>query len=286
MAFTAYLEANNKVYFTGITDPKATWCYKDDKCGEATWPTPCASGKAQSPIDLPKIEKTSCTIKSFPRETYESQYFSLESNKKTVGVKLLDFEPSFEWQEQQATYTFHSIQFHWGGNDSIGSEHTISGKQFALEMQLIHYRDNLNSLEEAIGSNLKNSLAIISVLFEVDAKVEKNEDLQPIIKFLPAFTIPMLARKVNPGALMKGSEAYTYQGSLTIPSCGEQVQWLIWKQPIKISRSDVEVFRKVTSTNKGGPLLDNFRSIQKLEDRKVQLCEIKFDKDKRRQISE
>ncbi|CAL8069463.1 unnamed protein product [Orchesella dallaii] len=251
--------------FVGITDPEATWCYQDAECGEATWPELCSTGKAQSPIDLPAIKKTSCTIKNFPRESYESRHFILESNKRTVGVKLLDTEPSFEWKEHHGSYLLHSLQFHWGSNYSTGSEHTINSKQFALEMHLIHYRDDFNSIEEAINSEIKNSLAIIAVLFEADPNLEKNEDLQPILKYLPGVYYPeainSVRDKLSLGKFMQGSEAYTYQGSLTSPSCAEQVAWLVWKKPNRISISDLDSFRMVTNA-KEESIRNQFRKLE------------------------
>ncbi|ODM94882.1 putative carbonic anhydrase 5 [Orchesella cincta] len=275
------LHGQEESVFGSAMGPPTTWCYQDSKCGETTWSRLCLTGKAQSPIDLPEIEKSSCQIKNFPRPSYESSLFSLETNGRTVGIKLLDYEPIFQWKEQKASYGLHSIHLHWGANDSVGSEHTIHSKHFAFEMHLIHYRNDFNSIGEALSSGEKNALAIIALLFEVDPALEKNKDLEPLIRYLPGAYYPTsvvtVHVKFDIGKFMNGNEVYTYHGSLTSPSCDEQVMYMVWKQPSKISSSDLKVFRKVTNFF-GKPLVNNYRSIQKLNDRKVELCEIKYNK--------
>lgn len=38
------------------------------------------------------------------------------------------------------TYEFQHLTFHWGPDDTKGCEHTIDGKSFPLEMQVVHTR--------------------------------------------------------------------------------------------------------------------------------------------------
>ena len=37
------------------------------------------------------------------------------------------------------TYAFAQLHFHWGSNSKKGSEHTITGKRFAMEAHLVYY---------------------------------------------------------------------------------------------------------------------------------------------------
>ncbi|CAL8108189.1 unnamed protein product [Orchesella dallaii] len=114
------------------------WCYQDPSCGEATWGNLCSSGTAQSPIDLPEMEDPTCLIKNFPLSSYQSQLYTLETDGRTLGIKLLDTLPSFHWDDQEASYSLHSMHMHWSSNDSSGgSEHTINSTQFAAELHMI-----------------------------------------------------------------------------------------------------------------------------------------------------
>ncbi|CAL8128966.1 unnamed protein product [Orchesella dallaii] len=263
------------------------WCYQNATCGETTWPSTCLTGKAQSPINFPPLEKTTCTIKNFPRTSYNSQKFSLESNGKSLVIKLLDKTKQqrihFQWQEQNASYNFNSIHMHWGGNNSVGSEHSIDSKRFAIEMHLIHVRADFKTLPDALSFGKKNALAVLGILFEVDPnlKEKQNENLQPIVKNIHEIThsgvVKNLEEKLNLQAFMKGNHAYHYMGSLTTPSCNEAVAWLVWQKPIKISSLDLDALRTVKNTM-GEPLMNNFRSTQKTNERKITLCEIKAGK--------
>ena len=41
-------------------------------------------------------------------------------------------------------YQFHSLHFHWGPYD-VGSEHTLEGKAYAMELHLIHFNTKYGS---------------------------------------------------------------------------------------------------------------------------------------------
>ena len=60
----------------------------------------------------------------------------------------------------------------------------------------------------------------------------------------------------------------TYSGSLTTPGCMEIVNWINFIKPIKISKKQLEEFRKLK--DKGNDeLVDNFRPVQPLNGRPV-----------------
>jgi len=59
---------------------------------------------------------------------------------------------------------------------------------------------------------------------------------------------------------------FTYDGSLTTPPCSEIVTWIDFKEPILISRGQIQMFRLLLDDN-GHVLKHNFRPIQELGDR-------------------
>jgi carbonic anhydrase len=63
------------------------------------------------------------------------------------------------------SYIFHQLHFHWSDDDSRGSEHTKSGTSFPLEVQLIHYKEEFGSIQQAREE--PDGLAILSILFQV-----------------------------------------------------------------------------------------------------------------------
>jgi carbonic anhydrase len=44
-------------------------------------------------------------------------------------------------------------------------------------------------------------------------------------------------------------EYYTYMGSLTTPPCSEDVMWMVMKQPIKMSASQIAIFGRLYPMN-------------------------------------
>ena len=55
---------------------------------------------------------------------------------------------------------------------------------------------------------------------------------------------------------------YAYVGSLTTPPCTEGVQWIVLKEPIELSKDQIDRFMRVY-----GPIA---RPVQPLRDRKIE----------------
>lgn len=71
---------------------------------------------------------------------------------------------------------------------------------------------------------------------------------------------------------------WTYKGSLTHPPCSECVTWIIYRYPMTVSADQLEEFRRLHNHLKDLPpsvplddgfLVDNFRTVQPLNDRTV-----------------
>ncbi len=63
------------------------------------------------------------------------------------------------------TYSFVQLHFHWGADDSKGSEHTVDDIQYPLEMHMVHYNSDVyDSIGDAVTE--ENGLAVIGFLFD------------------------------------------------------------------------------------------------------------------------
>lgn len=64
------------------------------------------------------------------------------------------------------TYDFFTMIFRWGPNDTEGSEHMLDSCKFALELQVIHVKEDTcyASLSKAADDN---GLLIISYFYQV-----------------------------------------------------------------------------------------------------------------------
>ena len=62
------------------------------------------------------------------------------------------------------SYQMLQLHFHWGADNSRGSEHTINGVEFPMEMHIVHKKVGL-TVEEALGTS--DGLAVVGQMFEV-----------------------------------------------------------------------------------------------------------------------
>ena len=62
------------------------------------------------------------------------------------------------------SYQMLQLHFHWGADDSRGSEHTINGEEFPMEMHIVHKKVGL-TVEEALAT--PDGLAVVGQMFEV-----------------------------------------------------------------------------------------------------------------------
>ena len=65
-------------------------------------------------------------------------------------------------------YAFSHIDFHFGSENSKGSEHSLDEEHFPLEMEIIFYDGQLRNMNEVQYSQEKDAIAILSFLFEVN----------------------------------------------------------------------------------------------------------------------
>ena len=61
--------------------------------------------------------------------------------------------------------------------------------------------------------------------------------------------------------LPKEKDSFQYNGSLTTPPCSEGVKWVILKEPIEMSKEQIDTFREI--------FFYNNRPVQPLNEREV-----------------
>ena len=66
----------------------------------------------------------------------------------------------------------------------------------------------------------------------------------------------------------------TFLGSLTTPTCNEAVTWIIFPDTIPISLSQMSKFRSLSNGIEGLLLVDNYRHLQPVGNRKIFLRSI------------
>uniref|UniRef100_A0A8D0D177 protein-tyrosine-phosphatase n=1 Tax=Sander lucioperca TaxID=283035 RepID=A0A8D0D177_SANLU len=174
---------------------------------------------------------------------------------KTIAVLLKD-DYFVRGAGLPGRFKAEKMEFHWGHtNGSAGSEHSINGRRFPVEMQIYLYNsDDFDSLSAAIKER------------RIIATTQMHVYLQSFI-----------LRDLLPSSV---DSYYRYTGSLTTPPCIKVVEWIILSRPVYLSHSQLEAFYSIFTTEQQDHvksveyLRNNFRCIQTEE--KVTLSLILF----------
>ena len=185
----------------------------------------CETGGRQSPINIEMAN---------PGDHQESLVFYYNASKIHVlnnGHTIqVSHKSGCRVDLNRHAYKLRQFHFH------EPSEHHIEGKAFPMEMHLVH--------QDEVGHVL-----VIAVLMEIGAE---EPVLAEIWNWLPEQfgkerSVPLNASIGD--ILPSDTHHFSYTGSLTTPPCTEGVQWIVLKEPIKISKVDVEQFVNLIGHN-------------------------------------
>ncbi|EFP01178.1 CRE-CAH-1 protein [Caenorhabditis remanei] len=247
------------VFFISFKSSNASqnyqWSYDSDVFGgpdfwglvEKDW-WMCKKGRLQSPIDIQPdrllfdasvkpVRLDKLPVLSEFVNTGQMVRIRIGYSAKKPSVNITS-GPLYGYR-----YRVQRIDFHMGRGTENGSEHTINGRRFPMEVQLVAFNTDLYPNFTA-ASKSPHGIAILSVL--VDFGTQTNQEL---IKLTVATaSISYKDQRVQmadfePWRLLPFTrDIITYEGSLTSPGCHETVTWIILNQPIFITREHVSAF--------------------------------------------
>lgn len=185
-------------------------------------------------------------------------------------------------------YKFLQAHVHWQkDNSNDGSEHSINGTFYPMEIHFVHYNADYASIGAALGASQKDSLQVLGVFFQLSQT--GNPVLQQIIDAITASQDGDLLKSeeitgvtLNPCDFLGSgcgnlSSFNYYAGGLTTPPCNGAnssiVQWVLAEEFSTISQAQLDFFKtKIFADTTGDELQSlygNSRPIMPLGTRTV-----------------
>ncbi len=200
-------------------------------------------GEHQSPINIVEAKTIKSETEFNSSKILYDKEIELKEVKNNGHTIEFDFDKGDSIHYINENYQLIQLHFH------EPSEHTINGIRYPIEIHLVH-------------KSTKNNLTVLSVLAK-----EGNES--QLFEFFESF-LPLkkgeykvINKTIDLTTLFPVSkDYYSYSGSLTTPPCTENVNWVIFKQPIVISLDEVLRLKNTMPIN-------NYRTEQPLNNRIV-----------------
>jgi carbonic anhydrase len=203
----------------------------------------CATGRAQSPIDLSTSSPASLPGIEFHYDPISTR--QVFNNGHTIEVEV---EPGSAITVGGKTYELQ--QFHW----HAPSEHSVQkGARYDMELHLVH-RDGAGEL------------AVVGVLVR---RGRHHRALRPIWDVLPrgeGEEREVEVELTDEDLLPPNRAHFRYPGSLTTPPCTEGVRWHVLEHPVEMSNAQVNKFLRALNRS---CCLENARPTQPLNGRPV-----------------
>ncbi|XP_073429500.1 carbonic anhydrase 4 [Dendrobates tinctorius] len=257
------------------------WCYdiqaKSIPCnGPSKWSDIGATcgGTKQSPIDIvTKNSKFDSNLIEFKFEGYDKELeLELTNNGHTAKLLITQEKETIQISGGglSGTYIASQLHFHWGSKGKPGSEHSLNGNKYPIELHIVHAKKEARS-EPSGGSTTSGANAVLGFFFK---EGKSNDGYTNLVNGLSKISYEGNSTTVSKVKLQdlipKDLKVfYRYEGSLTTPECDETVTWTVFAEPIELSKSQIDAFYGNLKYGDNLEMIENFRPIQQLNGRKI-----------------
>uniref|UniRef100_A0A7N6FHE3 Carbonic anhydrase n=1 Tax=Anabas testudineus TaxID=64144 RepID=A0A7N6FHE3_ANATE len=241
------------LYFTFCV---SDWCYQSQFTCDHQCNTPDkwdhvfsdCKGKHQSPINI----VTRKTLKDerltpFQFNNYQQIFRGTIKNNGHSAQVGVPHVSTITGGGLPSTYKAVQFHLHWGSKGGPGSEHTIDGERYPMELHIVHMKQHYTDLKTALADT--EGVAVLGFFYEV--KDERKH-----------YNVGVDVPYVQTGNMLIPSQQnltsyYRYKGSLTTPGCSQSVIWTVFEKFSELKFHD------------GKPMVENFRPVQPLNGRQV-----------------
>ena len=236
-----------------------------DYSAQETWGDDCQLDSIQSPININEKEvvddNSKFSFESIDYKTIESTSVSYINDFSISTPTLDNGNITVKINGTIFTYKILNIHFH------LNSEHTINGKNYDMEMHIVHENTNTEDKD--------NLHMVIAYIFEIDDDDDDEEEKT----FLDSigFNTGEEVKNVNVKDIVKKEDVYYYKGSLTTPPCTEDVNWVVIEDIKKMSKNQFDKFEEYVNKLNKNYSKGNNRKTFELNGRKVYKSEINDD---------
>ncbi|XP_046530451.1 carbonic anhydrase 4 [Equus quagga] len=265
-----------------LASAESHWCYEiqaeasNHTCqGPNLWGDDCQKDH-QSPINIDTTKaEVNLDLGPFSFSGYDQkQQWDVENNGHSVVVWLED-KPIISGGGLNAQYRAQQLHLHWSNKMNRGSEHTFDGHRFAMEMHVVHQKQNGTSRIKTKAED-PDEIAVLAFMVQAGSK---NDGFQPLVEVLSEIPKPEMRTTMKESISLwdllpqeeKLRHYFRYLGSLTTPGCQEKVVWTVFKEPIQLHEDQILAFsQKLYYDNEQKlSMTENVRPLQDLGQRPV-----------------
>lgn len=101
------------------------------------------TGKHQSPINIDLLSVKRVVLPSLKMTGFDvpPDRTTLKNNGHTVMITIeSQIKPTISGGPLDGDYEFAQFHFHWGDNDTFGSEDLIDGRSFPMELHMVFFQ--------------------------------------------------------------------------------------------------------------------------------------------------
>uniref|UniRef100_A0A915EI32 Carbonic anhydrase n=1 Tax=Ditylenchus dipsaci TaxID=166011 RepID=A0A915EI32_9BILA len=226
--------------------------------GPRNWPVLCRGRKGhlceladqmphQSPVDLQLSGEhtVECADKQGLKfVNYEELIVGdmVNTGHSVQFIPLKSLDPlKIHGGELDQHYQFLQYHYHWSQLDEHGSEHTLCGNHYPAELHLVHQ-----------GIDDPSKLAVLAIFLQLEQMESTALEVDAVV--LPHIQhfnqkLVVYAHQLRSKLPNNVNSFVRYQGSLTTPPCSENVTWIVFTEPVAVSREQLNLLRSIKDCN-------------------------------------